>query len=109
MTGGNVNTAEIIAAQLREGLRHIQGRGDAISETATLDLLIKPTLEALGYPATYRYPEYGSGGNRLDESCFLQEVDANPGRAAIIVEAKEFGTDFDKVPAGQARANSPDQ
>jgi len=109
MTGGNVNTAEIIAAQLREGLRHIQGRGDAISETATLDLLIKPTLEALGYPATYRYPEYGSGGNRLDESCFLQEVDANPGRAAIIVEAKEFGTDFDKVPAGQASANSPDQ
>lgn len=113
MTTGNAgsagNAAEIIAAQLRDGLRHIQGRGKEISETATLDLLIKPTLEALGYPATYRYPEYGSGGNRLDESCFLQEVDANPGRAAIIVEAKEFGTDFDKVPAGQASANSPDQ
>ena len=112
MADGNGNTAETaaaIAGLLREGLRHIQGRGDAISETATLDLLIKPTLAALGYPPTYRYPEYGSGGNRLDESCFLQEVAAQPGRAAIIVEAKEYGTDFDKVPAGQPSANSPDQ
>lgn len=112
MADGNGNTADTaaaIAGLLREGLRHIQGRGDAISETATLDLLIKPTLAALGYPPTYRYPEYGSGGNRLDESCFLQEVAAQPGRAAIIVEAKEYGTDFDKVPAGQPSANSPDQ
>ena len=112
MADGNGNTADTaaaIAGLLREGLRHIQGRGDAISETATLDLLIKPTLAALGYPPTYRFPEYGSGGNRLDESCFLQEVAANPGRAAIIVEAKEYGTDFDKVPAGQPSANSPDQ
>ena len=112
MADGNGNTADTaaaIAGLLREGLRHIQGRGDDISETATLDLLIKPTLAALGYPPTYRYPEYGSGGNRLDESCFLQEVAANPGRAAIIVEAKEYGTDFDKVPAGQPSANSPDQ
>lgn len=109
MTEGIGNTAAAIAGLLREGLRHIQGREAAMSETATLDLLIKPTLAALGYPPTYRYPEYGSGGNRLDESCFLQEVDNNPGRAAIIVEAKEYGTDFDKVPAGQPSANSPDQ
>lgn len=109
MNEGNGNTAAAIAGLLREGLRHIQGREAAMSETATLDLLIKPTLAALGYPPTYRYPEYGSGGNRLDESCFLQEVDNNPGRAAIIVEAKEYGTDFDKVPAGQPSANSPDQ
>ena len=109
MTTNRDNTADAITALLRAGLRHIQGRGDAISETATLDLLIKPTLEALGYPATYRFPEYGWLGNRLDESCFLQEVDAKPGQAAIIVEAKQYGVDFDKVPAGQVSANSPDQ
>ncbi len=109
MTTNRDNTADAITALLRAGLRHIQGRGNAISETATLDLLIKPTLEALGYPATYRFPEYGWLGNRLDESCFLQEVDAKPGQAAIIVEAKQYGVDFDKVPAGQVSANSPDQ
>lgn len=109
MTTNRGNAADAIAGLLREGLRHIQGRGDAISETATLDLLIKPTLEALGYPPTYRFPEYGWLGNRLDESCFLQEVDAKPGQAAIIVEAKQYGVDFDKAPAGQVSANSPDQ
>ena len=109
MTTNRDNTADAIAALLRAGLRHIQGRGNAISETATLDLLIKPTLEALGYPATYRFPEYSWLGNRLDESCFLREVDAEPGLAAIIVEAKQYGVDFDKVPAGQGRENSPDQ
>ena len=109
MTTSRDNTADAIAALLRAGLRHIQGRGNAISETATLDLLIKPTLEALGYPATYRFPEYSWLGNRLDESCFLREVDAEPGQAAIIVEAKQYGVDFDKVPAGQVKDNSPDQ
>ena len=109
MTTTNSNTAEAVAGLLREGLRQIENRGTLLNEATTLDLLIKPTLEALGYPPAYRIPEHGWQGNRLDDSCYLRPVTSSPGHAAIIIEAKQYGTDFDKNPAGQSSASSPDR
>ena len=109
MTTGNANTAEAIGARLQEGLRQIEGRGGSVNEATTLSLLIQPALEALGYPPAYRIPEHGEGRNRLDDSCYLLPVTDNPGYAAIIVEAKAHGTDFDHSTPGQARYDSPDR
>ena len=100
------DTADSVAASLREGMRHIAGRGELVNEASTLSLLIQPTLNALGYPATHRIPEYGEQRNRLDEACFLNVVNSSPGHAAVIVEAKEYGTDFDK---SVGRYGSPDR
>ena len=102
-------TADAIAARLRDGMRQIASRGPLVNEASTLSLLVNPALEALGYPATHRIPEYGSGGNRLDETCFLSSVSASPGHAAVIVEAKQCGTDFDRTPPGQDNTRSPDR
>ena len=109
MTTGTSSTAEAIAGLLKEGLRQIESRGTLLNEATTLDLLIKPALEALGYPASYRIPEHGEGRNRLDDSCYLMPVTANPGYAAVIVEAKAHGTDFDHSRPGQGRFGSPDR
>ena len=106
MTSTLNDAAESVAASLREGMRHIAGRGQLVNEASTLSLLIQPTLNALGYPATYRIPEYGEQRNRLDEACFLNVVNSSPGHAAVIVEAKEYGTDFDK---SVGRYGSPDR
>ena len=100
------DTADSVAASLREGMQHIAGRGELVNEASTLSLLIQPALSALGYPATHRIPEYGEQRNRLDEACFLNVVNSNPGHAAVIVEAKEYGTDFDK---SVGRYGSPDR
>ena len=100
------DTTDSVAASLREGMRHIAGRGELVNEASTLSLLIQPTLNALGYPATYRIPEYGEQRNRLDEACFLNVVNSRPGHAAVIVEAKEYGTNFDK---SVGRYGSPDR
>ena len=100
------DTAESVAKSLREGMRHIAGRGQLVNEASTLSLLIQPTLNALGYPATHRIPEYGEQRNRLDEACFLNVVNSSPGHAAVIVEAKEYGTDFDK---SAGRYDSPNR
>ena len=100
------DTADSVAASLRDGMRHIAGRGELVNEASTLSLLIQPTLNALGYPATHRIPEYGEQRNRLDEACFLNVVNSSPGHAAVIVEAKEYGTDFDK---SVGRYGSPDR
>ena len=100
------DTADSVAASLREGMRHIASRGQLVNEASTLSLLIQPTLNALGYPATHRIPEYGEQRNRLDEACFLNVVGSSPGHAAVIVEAKEHGTDFDK---SVGRYGSPDR
>ena len=100
------DTADSVAASLREGMRHIASRGELVNEASTLSLLIQPTLNALGYPATHRIPEYGEQRNRLDEACFLNVVNSSPGHAAVIVEAKERGTDFDK---SVGRYGSPDR
>ena len=82
MTTGNINTADSIASLLQERFRNIEGRGSLVNEATTISLLIQPTLEALGYPATYRMPEHGEGRNRLDDSCYLMPVTNNPGYAA---------------------------
>ena len=100
------DTADSVAASLREGMRHIASRGQLVNEASTLSLLIQPTLNALGYPPTHRIPEYGEQRNRLDEACFLNVVNSSPGHAAVIVEAKERGTDFDK---SVGRYGSPDR
>ena len=109
MTSGNVNTAETIAGLLQERLTHLAGRGNLLNEAATLDLVIKPTLEALGYPPDYRIPEHGEQRNRLDESCYLGPITDRPGYAAIIVEAKQLDVDFDRHTPGQGRADSPNR
>ena len=110
MTSGNVNTADTIAGLLQERLTHLAGRGNLLNEAATLDLVIKPTLEALGYPPDYRIPEHGEQRNRLDESCYLGPITDRPaGYAAIIVEAKQLGVDFDRHTPGQGRADSPNR
>ena len=106
------NTDRAIAAvadRLRNGLRQVGGRGRLLNEATTLDLLIKPTLEALGYPPEYRIPEHGEQRNRLDDSCYLKPVTDSPGYAALIVEAKQLGVNFDHHPPGQGRADSPDR
>ena len=104
-----IGIASSIASLMREGLRHIEGRGHLVNEATTLDILIKPTLEALGFPASYRFPEHGNQQNRLDDSCYLRPITSSPGHAALIVEAKEYGTDFDKVPPSQPSTGSPDR
>ena len=109
MTSASHHTADTLATALREGLRHIADRGTLLNEASTLSLLIRPALNALGYPATHRIPEYGEQRNRLDEACFLNSVTAAPGHAAVIVEAKQPGVDFDRTPAGQGRYGSPDR
>ena len=98
--------AASVAASLREGMRHIAGRGELVNEASTLSLLVRPALSALGYPATHRIPEYGEQRNRLDEACFLNVVASAPGHAAVIVEAKAYGADFDK---SVGRYGSPDR
>lgn len=99
--------AHAVTSALRQGMRHISDRGKSLSnEAATLSLLIRPALNALGYPSTHRVPEYGEQRNRLDEACFLSVVNSSPGHAALIVEAKEYETDFDK---SAGRYDSPDR
>ena len=99
--------ANAVTNALRQGMRHISDRGKSLSnEAATLSLLIRPALNALGYPSTHRVPEYGEQRNRLDEACFLSVVNSSPGHAALIVEAKEYETDFDK---SAGRYDSPDR
>ncbi len=112
MLAANNNASKTIAAiadRLSEGLRSAAARGELLNEAATLDLLIKPTLEALGYPPTHRIPEHGQQRNRLDDSCYLSPVTERPGYAAIIVEAKQLNADFDRQTPGQGRGNSPDR
>ena len=109
-----MNTDELhtrIAQDLRDGFRHIRGRGKLVNEAATLQVLILPLLESLGYPATHRIPEYGESGGRIDEACFLREVNDAPGHAAVIVEVKQYGAhvDFDRTPQGRGRYGSPNR
>ena len=105
----NPAAVDAVAAALRDGMRSAADRGSLLNEASTLSLLIRPALAALGYPATHRVPEYGEARNRLDEACFLHTVTAAPGYAAVIVEAKQPGIDFDRTPASQGRYGSPDR
>ncbi|MCY3543893.1 MAG: hypothetical protein OXH22_07620 [Chloroflexi bacterium] len=97
-----------LTEQFRNGIRHVKDMGNLLNEAITRSTLIEPALETLGYPPIYRIPEYHEQGNAPDETCFLRQVNAKPGEAAIILEAKQYGTPFDAAPSG-ARADSPDR
>ena len=98
-----------IRNKLRDGLSHIRGIGSLLNEAVTRTILITPTLEDLGYPPTHRLPEYQESGNTPDETCYLRPLSPSPGDAAIILEAKQLGTDFDRIPPGAPRSGSPDR
>ena len=80
-----------------------------LNEAVTRSVLISPILETLGYTPTYRLPEYHEQGNTPDETCYLRPVDSRLGDAAIILEAKQYGTSFDTAAPGTTRADSPDR
>ena len=108
MTTAQAERHARLTEQFRIGMRHVRGMGNLLNEAITRSVLIAPTLETLGYSPVYRIPEYHEQGNAPDETCYLRPVDASPGEAAIILEAKQFGTPFDTAASG-ARADSPDR
>ena len=105
-TSGEVET--LIRDALQDGLRSVRERGGSVNEAVTRAVLIDRVLDALGYPPVNRTPEDIGLANRADYTCFQQRVTANPGKAALIVEAKTVGTNFDSA-AGQQRTASPDR
>ena len=102
------SAVETLAAVLQEGFRQAapRHRGGILNEAGTIELLILPALTELGYPAARRIPQHGRARNVIDESCFLREVGSSAGQAVLIVEAKQYGTDFD---SGLGRSESPDR
>lgn len=98
-----------IISVLRDGYRHVEKRGHSINEAETRMLLINPVLDALGFPPAHRRPEDGDRGNRPDELCYDREVQPDLGAAAIILEAKALGSDFDVQAQPGRRASSPDR
>lgn len=94
---------------LREGYRLVEKRGHEINEAETRMLLINPVLDALGFPPAHRRPEDGDRGNRPDELCYDREVQPDLGTAAIILEAKALGSDFDVQAQPGRRTSSPDR
>ena len=98
---------DAVAARLREGFQHFRSRPDP-TEADIRQLVVSPVLTEIGYSDYYRRPEQGAGRNRPDEICYTTEsVDAS-GRAAVIVEAKSYGANFDKAPSGES-TRSPDR
>ena len=104
----SADAASRIRAALQEGLRNVQERGGSVNEAVTRAVLIDRVLDELGYPVFNRTPEDGDRNDRPDYTCYPQAVARNPGKAALIVEAKALGVDFDKSP-GQLFAAAPDQ
>ena len=102
------SAVETLAAALQEGFRQAapRHRGGILNEAGTIELLILPALTELGYSAARRIPQHGRARNVIDESCFLREVGSSAGQAVLIVEAKQYGTDFD---SGLGRSESPDR
>ena len=94
---------------LREGYRLVEKRDHEINEAETRMLLINPVLDALGFPPSNRRPEDGDRGNRPDELCYDREVQPDLGNAAIILEAKALGIDFDVQAQPGRRTSSPDR
>ena len=90
---------DAVAASLREGFRRYESRKDP-SEAEARQLLINPVLSAIGYTDYYRRPEMGAGRNRPDEVCYTTEEIDDGSPAALIVEAKPPGGDFDKARGG---------
>ena len=98
---------DAVAARLRDGFRIFRNRPDP-TEADVRQLVIGPVLTEMGYSDYYRRPELGVGRNRPDEICYATEGVEASGHAALIVEAKPHGADFDK-PVGGMRAASPDR
>ena len=98
---------DAVAARLRDGFHIFRSRPDP-TEADVRQLVIGPVLTEMGYSDYYRRPELGVGRNRPDEICYATEGVEASGHAALIVEAKPHGADFDK-PAGGMRAASPDR
>ena len=101
---------DAVAARLRDGLTALTGRAP-YNESETRSLLIEPVLDAIGYERSFRRPESGGGAgsrNIPDELCYTDRVVGDMGPAAIIVEAKTYGVDFDRAHGGLSAA-SPDR
>ncbi len=98
---------EDVAERLRDGFRRHQSRRDTREADARL-LMVEPALTALGYPGQFRRPELRARANKPDEICYASERLGDSGYAALIVEAKPYGTDFDLAPSG-IRSESPDR
>ena len=98
-----------IFARLRDGLAQVRNRDDSVNEADTRSLLITPVLEALDYTADRRRSEHAERGNRPDEICYVHQVTNERAYAAIILEAKRHGTDFDRPERSGSRPSSPDR
>ena len=98
---------EAVAEELRKGFRRFRQRPDP-TEADIRSLVIDRVLAEVGYPSYYRRAEHGVGRNRPDEVCYTSEPSTRSGHAAVIVEAKPYGTDFDKPTSGM-RSASPDR
>ena len=98
---------EAVAEELRKGFQRFRQRPDT-NEADIRSLVIDRVLAEVGYPSYYRRAEHGVGRNRPDELCYTAEPSDRTGQAAVILEAKPYGTDFDK-PVGGKRSNSPDR
>lgn len=98
---------EAVAEELRKGFQRFRQRPDP-TEADIRSLVIDRVLAEIGYPSYYRRAEHGVGRNRPDEVCYTSEPSDRSGHAAVIVEAKAYGTDFDK-PTGGMRSASPDR
>lgn len=106
----DIETARSIAEMFHKGIRHMRLRNTKyVNELTTRELLVSPLLDMSGYPATHRIPEYEVMRDRPDDSCFLNPIIGNPGYAALVVEVKQFQTDFDKPQRKNARYGSPDR
>lgn len=96
---------EQIRDRLANGRAELEQRGNA-SESDTRSLLIDPLLDHLGYTAEFRRSEHQNRGNRPDEIIYAQPASkvASRSSAAIILEAKTFGTDLEKSTQGRVGA-----
>ena len=98
-----------VFARLRDGLAQVRNRGDSVNEADTRALLITPVLEALDYTADRRRSEHEERGSRPDEICYAHQVTDERAYAAIILEAKRRGADFDRPERSGSRPSSPDR
>ena len=103
------DTMDRVAEVVRNGLQNLQGRGSRVNEATTRSVLVDRVLDKLGYPPTYRSPEYGAAGNRPDDLCFLCPVSEASGYPALVIETKPLGTSFDVTPGHLPRGMSPDR
>ncbi len=90
---------DAVADQLRTGFSQFQAVPNK-NEAAMRHCVVSPILDAIGYSNPFRLPEQGAGKNRPDDLCYAT-TDLTS-HAALIVEAKNYGEDFDKAPGGDS-------